>query len=92
MSNKNWVNGVGQIKKGKSGNNYISLGSPKAKNPVNVEIRVTDGAGNVLFEGKNPLLNISNPRKRAGITDEDMARIPEYLMANLAIPPAKESA
>ena len=89
-SKQKWFK-LGLIKKGKSGNNYITLGNPKGKyEPLNVEVIVTDMSGKVLTKSTNPNLNVQNPRKRPGITVEQAERIPEYILAELSLPPAKE--
>ena len=95
--NKKWVK-LGAIKaskktdaNGKSTGSYISLGTPKSKyEPSNVRIVVTDLKGNTLADVTNPTINVQNPRKRVGITAENLAKIPEYLLAELSLPPAKE--
>jgi len=90
MTKSKWLN-LGSVRKGRSGNTYIQLGSPKDKyNPVTVELIVKDPAGNVLAKVENPALNTQNPRKRPGVTEEQLAKIPEFLLANVTLPPAKE--
>lgn len=84
-----WIK-LGQVKLGKTGNNYISLGTPKSKfEPVNVRLVITDLQGKVLADVTNPSLNAQNPRKRPGITPEQAEKIPDYLLAELSLPPAK---
>ena len=39
---------------------------------------------------KGQTLQVQNPRKRPGITDEQLARIPEYVLAELYLAPPKE--
>jgi hypothetical protein len=39
---------------------------------------------------KGQMLTIMNPRKRPGITEEQLAKIPDFVVAELFIPPAKE--
>jgi hypothetical protein len=90
VKNKEWIK-LGAIKKGKTGNNYIAFGTPKSKfGPVNVELVVKDLTGKVLATIVNPNVNVQNPRKRPGITPEQAALIPEYLLADLSLPPAKD--
>lgn len=92
VKNKDWIN-LGAIKKGKKGNQYIALGSPKSKyKPVNVEVVVKDLDGKVLAQALNPTFNVQNPRKRVGATEEQLAKIPEYLLAELSLAPAKDEA
>lgn len=88
--NDKWIK-LGTIRKGKKGNNYIALGTAKSKyEPVNVKVTVTDLSGKVLAEVTNPSLNAQNPRKRAGITEEQAAKIPEYILAELSLAPDKK--
>jgi hypothetical protein len=39
---------------------------------------------------KDQILNIQNPRKRPGITEEQLAKIPDFVVAEVYIPPARE--
>lgn len=39
---------------------------------------------------KNQILNVQNPRKRPGITEEQLSKIPDFVVAEIFIPPAKE--
>ena len=41
---------------------------------------------------KDMILNIQNPRKRPGITEDQLAKIPDWVLAEIYIPPAKDSA
>lgn len=89
-SNKEWFN-IGQIKIGKNGNNYLALGSPTSKyKPVNVELVVKDINGKVLATVLNPNLNVSDPRKRPGATEEQIALVPAWVKAEVSLPPSKE--
>jgi len=88
--NDRWIK-LGSIRKGKKGNNYVTLGTAKSKfEPVNVEVTVTDLSGKVLAKVMNPNFNAQNPRKRNGITAEQAAKIPEYILAELSLAPAKK--
>jgi hypothetical protein len=87
---KEWFN-IGLIKVGKSGNNYMALGTPKSKyKPVNIELVVKDLEGKVLTTVTNPTLNVSDPRKRGGLTEEQLGNIPTWVKAEISLPPAKE--
>lgn len=87
-ANKAWVK-LGSLRKGKTGGSYISLGDAKAKTPVTVELTIKDAAGNVVATATNPTLQVQNPRKRPGATEEQIAKVPEWLMAEISLPPAK---
>ncbi len=89
MKHTQWFN-VGQIKVGKTGNSYLTLGSPKSKVPLTVELVVKDATGKVVATVTNPNLNIQDPRKRAGITEEQLALVPSWIKAEVALPPSKE--
>lgn len=87
--NKEWHK-IGTIKNGKTGNKYLALGSPKSKyKPVNVELVVKDLDGKVLATVVNPNLNCSDPRKRPGITEQQLGLIPDYVVAEVTLPPDK---
>ena len=76
---------------GKPTGSYIQFGTAKSKyQPVNVKITVTDLNGNVVAEVTNPNLHVQDPRKRPGITDEQKAQIPAYILREISLPPAKE--
>lgn len=90
MNNKEWLK-LGAIKKGAKGNDYIAFGSPNSKfKPVNVRVVVEDMEGKVLASVLNPSLNVQNPRKRVGISEEQLEKIPAYLLAEVSLPPSKE--
>ena len=89
-ANKEWHN-VGTIKTGKTGNSYLALGNPKSKyKPVNVELVVKDLNGKVLATVVNPNLNVQDPRKRPGATEEQIASVPAFIRAEVSLPPDKE--
>lgn len=46
-------------------------------------------AGDVTLK-KDQILNVQNPRKRPGITPEQLAKIPDFVLAEIFIPPAKD--
>ena len=82
----------GAIKKGRTGSQYLQVGNPKDKyQPVNVEITIKSLDGTVLSSAVNPNLVISNPRKRPNVTEEQLERIPEWLLADVSLAPPKES-
>lgn len=39
---------------------------------------------------KGQFLSVMNPRKRPGITEEDLAKIPDFVVADILIAPDKE--
>lgn len=87
--NKEWVK-LGAIKKSDKGSQYIALGIKGKYKPCTVEVTVKDSTGKVIATATNPNITIQNPRKRKGITEEDAAKIPEFLLAELSLPPVKE--
>ena len=78
---------VGAVVKKSNGKGVCILtGNSKAKDAkyqFTVELTVKDGNGKKLFSTTNPLLNVSDPRKRPGITEEDAAKIPASLVSEL---------
>lgn len=56
------------------------------------------GTGNYLKVSGNhalkdgQILNVQNPRKRPGITEDQLAKIPDFVVAELFIPPPKDQA
>jgi len=83
---------VGCIQRKKDGSgNTIKVGSPESKNEKfrnHVHITVTDDAGNVLAKATNGYLQAVNPRTalngdKSAKTEEQIARIPEYILAEL---------
>ncbi len=87
--NTKWLK-LASIKKNDKGNQYISFGNLKDKyQPLSVELIVKDPSGAVLATVTNPRLTVQNPRKRPGITDEQKNKIPEFLLAEVSLPPAK---
>ena len=90
MKNKEWLN-LGSIKVGKTGSSYLQLGTAKSKyKPYNIKLVVEDLDGKVLASVLNPNLNIQDPRKRPGITDDQKDKIPEWLRAEVSLSPAKD--
>lgn len=69
-----------QMKKDRSGTT-IALGNYN-KNPAyqtTVEMIVRDAQGNVLAKQVGGFLQVSDPRKRPGITEEQVEKIPEWI-------------
>ena len=81
-----WVK-IGAVVKKKNGKGVcIITGNQNATNvkyKFNVEITVTDGEGKKVASFKNALLNVSDPRKRPGIKEEELAKIPASLVSEL---------
>lgn len=79
MSKQQWTK-VGTVMKRKDGNGtYLKIDLRRGKEEL-AELLLKSGM----------ILNIQDPRKRAGITEEQLAKIPEYVKAELYLPPAKE--
>lgn len=79
---------VGQVmlKKDKSGPT-VKLGV-YSKNPQyaqTVDIRVKDAQGNVIAGGTDCFLMVQDPRNRKGITEEQVAQIPEFILNDLVL-------
>lgn len=63
---------------------------------VGTILKKKDGSGNyfkvksnmTLTEGQ--VLTVQNPRKRPGITEEQLAKIPDFVVADLFLPPARD--
>ena len=86
-SKQQWLK-VGLIKKSNSGSQYLALGTPKSGfRPCQVELVVKDMDGKVLARVDNPTLNIQNPRKRKDITEEQLAKIPDFILAEISLAP-----
>lgn len=78
---------IGSVNKKKDGNGTsIKLGSPN-KNPkyaTTVEIIVRDSQGNVLARKKDgDYLTVRDPREREGITEEQAAKIPDFVLKDV---------
>jgi hypothetical protein len=77
--------GTVQSKKDKSGVT-VAVGNPNAQNEkyrTTVEITVKDGNGNILAKAENGYLQVVDPRKREGITEEQLAKIPAWVKNEL---------
>lgn len=70
----------------KSNSGWVEVGSimksKKGTNYLKVANDVTLKAGQIL--------NIQNPRSRKGISEEQLAKIPDYVLANVSIPPERK--
>jgi hypothetical protein len=75
---KNWVK-VGAILKGKTGGQYIKIDVREDRKQLD---SITLKSGQTL--------SVFNPRKRPGITEEEVAKIPEYVLADILIGPDRE--
>lgn len=73
-----------QLKKDRSGTT-VALGnvSKNSKYATNIEIIVRDGEGNELARSTNGFLKVENPRTRPGITEEQAAKIPDWIKNEL---------
>lgn len=79
MSKPQWTK-VGTVMKRKDGNGtYLKIDLRRGKEEL-AELLLKSGM----------ILNIQDPRKRAGITEEQLAKIPDYVKAELYLPPAKD--
>ncbi len=78
--------GTVQLKKDKSGST-VKLGVYN-KNPqyaVNVDIRVRDAQGNTVAQGTDCFLMLQDPRNRPGITEDQVSKIPDFLLHDLVL-------
>jgi hypothetical protein len=83
---------VGAVLKNEKGS-FIVLGNNRANKPeynYDVEVRVTNGLGEVVAYQKNGIVNVFDPRKRPSITDEQRDRLPESLLFELFVPTASK--
>jgi hypothetical protein len=79
--------GTVQSKKDRSGVT-IAVGNANAKNEkyrTSVEITVKDANGNVLAQVENGYLVVQDPRKRDGITEEQLAKIPDWIKSEVFV-------
>jgi hypothetical protein len=88
MSEKSskWVK-VGAVVKKKNGKGVCVItgnaNASNAKYKFDVQLTITDAEGNKVASVKNGLLTVSDPRKRPGITEEELAKIPASLVSEL---------
>jgi len=78
---------VGKVLKKKDGSgNFIKLGDPDAKKyAFTVELVVKDAKGEVVAKVENPFVNIKDPRENPNLTDEQKAKIPEFILKELTV-------
>ncbi len=76
--------GTVQLKKDRSGTT-VQLGnqSRNEKYATTVEVIVRDGQGKELARSTGGYLKVENPRTRPGITEEQAAKIPEWIKSEL---------
>lgn len=79
---------VGVVQSKKSGDGVtIRLGnySKNEKYATTTEVIVRDHAGNILASVKEGYLQVVNPRQREGLTEEQAAKIPDYIKSELFV-------
>jgi hypothetical protein len=59
----------------------------KSKKGTGSYLKVSEGM--TLAPGQ--ILQVMNPRKRPGITEEQLGKIPDYVLADLVLPPPDET-
>ena len=77
MSSKSKMKKLGVVLKGDKGP-FVILGDSKNKNPqynYTVELTVKNAEGETVTSLTNPLLTLWDPRKRPGITEEQLGKI-----------------
>lgn len=76
---KPWIK-LGSILKKKDGSgNYVKLDISEGKNKLD---KITLNSGDFI--------TVQNPRKRKGITDEELQKIPDWVVAELFIAPPRD--
>lgn len=83
---KKYKVGAVQTKKDKSGVT-VKLGnySKNEKYKTTTQIIVRNHEGKVLADVTDGFLQVVNPREREGLTEEQLARIPEYIRNELFV-------
>lgn len=78
---------IGTVNAKKDGSGfYIGMGNPKGKKyAYSVELIIKDATGKVVHKVENPFVNIQDPRKRPGITEEQASKIPEFIKNELFV-------
>lgn len=76
---------IGKVLKKKSPKTGLTVAFGDKYRKINVKLVVTDANGHVLAEVENPFLNVSDPRKRPGITEEQADKIPDFLLQELSL-------
>lgn len=77
---------LGKHLKGKFGD-YLQLGDANPRNPkykYTVQMRVLDSDNNVVATLENPSINLRDPRSRKGISEEQAAKIPDFVLHELS--------
>ena len=81
--------GVVRTKADGEGNAFISLGDNYKKKDkkyeLHTEIRVTDGNGDEVAYVKDGMLTVLDPRKNPRLTDDQVERIPSWLLKEIFI-------
>lgn len=79
---------VGNVQTKKDGvGTTIRLGSysKNLKYATSVQLIVRDGAGNIVADVKDGYLQVIDPRTREGITEEQAAKIPDFVLKELYV-------
>ena len=73
-------------KKDKNGS-FIVTGNTygEEKYHYTVELTVKDSRGKVIAQATNPLISVQDPRKKPGLSEEQVEKIPQALMAELTL-------
>lgn len=77
---------VGAVQKKKDGSGVtVKLGNfnKNTKYATTTEVIVRDAQGNVLARSTDAFLQVVDPRKREGITEEQAAKIPDFIRNEL---------
>lgn|SRR3990167_4454642 len=85
---------IGQRLRSKEGKEYLSFGSYSEEKEWQrfVEIRVTDGNGNVIARSKkNPALWLSDPRNSKRLSDENKSKIPSFVLEDILLDDMQEA-
>lgn len=67
---------------------FVALGNDRAKNKKYqffVELVVKDADGNQVATTRNGILSVQDPRKRPGITEEQLSKIPDNVKHELVL-------
>lgn len=63
---------------------YCKLGDDKYTQ-LDVTVVITDKTGEVVATVKNPVFQVRDPRQRPGITEEQAAKIPDFVRQELSL-------
>lgn len=75
---------VGEVRRSKKGNNYISLGSENPKKPeynFEVQVMVKNSKGEKVALVKNPTLFFNDPRQPK--KDGTVPNVPDFILENI---------